>query len=270
MLELIIRTYCALFGEIGHRIDSVWRKHLLRRATRGVSFRSVQGMNAYPCRPHALGRAIAFIPLLLLVSLPLHGQLLTVTFNDQDLDSLGPIDLTHFRLTFAPESGEYEVVFESARGAWFEDGFLLGVNLFNGDLGTSSLDPSYFHSNLEVKGQDCPSPFIRWTGFEPRLRAWSVGDRIAASGPEPLGLPAGFSVFNTGLASPLDPSVADDLVGDGVIGFVEDVESYAAYRVPPTARDDRFEIDEDTPRAWYDILGNDCSPDLSALSLIHI
>ena len=186
------------------------------------------------------------------------AQILSVTFGDRSKDHLGPIDLTRLTLTFDQSTGEYEVILEADHGAKFQGGFLVGINLFNGDLGTTALDPSFFHAEAEVFALDCPAMRYRLAGFDSRLMDWSIGDRIAASGPAPLGLPAGFAFFSSGLASSEDSVQGTDLVGEGVVGTLHEASGFAIYEVSPTAVDDAFEVLEDSPTQAFDVLRNDC------------
>lgn len=200
------------------------------------------------------------------------SQFLSVSFEDRAADQSGEIDLREVTLTFDPQTGEYEVILEADPRAGFQGSFLIGINLFNGDLETTELDPSYFHSDLEIANQDCPSLRIKLSGFEPRLRAWSEGDRIAPSGPEPLGLPSGFAIFSTGLASLIDPTQGKDTVGDGEFVRLETVSAFPEFQTSPTALDDSFELPEDASTELLDVLKNDCSPSDSqdALSIARI
>ena len=210
------------------------------------------------CRSLVLAIIIAFC-----IPGSVEAQFLSVTYEDRVQDHSGNIDLVALTLTFREATGEYEVVLEANEEASFQGDFLVGINLFNGDRGTTALDPSYFHAEAEVLDYDCPSLRYRLSGVDPRLRSWVLGDRIAAGGPEPLGLPSGFSFFNSGLASANDTIQADDLVGDGVVGILERASEFAVYALPPTAFDDSFEVLEDAPAQALDVLRNDCSLRLS-------
>ena len=210
---------------------------------------------------------LTIIVVSLISKINVSGQFLSVSFEDGVEDHSGRIDLTRLTLTFSQQTGEYEVLLESTSSARFQGEFLVGVNLFNGDLGTSALDPSYFHSNAEVLWQDCPSPFYRLSGIDPRLIQWSAGDRIAAGGPEPLGLPDGFTVFSSGLASTTDVTQGDDVVGAGVFRVLETVGEFPEPESPPSATEDFFELEEDSAEQLFDVLKNDCSASILAEKL---
>jgi len=200
------------------------------------------------------------------------GQLLTISFEDDRDDQVGEIDLRKITLTFNPLSGEYEVILEAFEDAGFQGGFLIGINLFNGDLESNALDPSYFHSEHESFDQDCPSPRLKLAGVEPRLKFWSEGDSIAPSGPEPLGLPSGFAIFSSGLASPIDPTQGKDTVGDGVFGRLTMASRFPEFQTTPNAVDDSFQFQEDAATQLLNVLQNDCDPSNAgeALSIVRI
>lgn len=214
----------------------------------------IRTLMAFPCRYLFFACVLCFGAVG-----PVEAQFLSVTFEDQSEDHVGKMDLVRLTLIFDQASGEYEVLLEADEGAKFQGDFLIGINLFNGDRGTTALDPSYFHAEAEVLAFDCASLRYRLVGFDPRLRSWSLGDRIAASGPEPLGLPAGFTFFKSGLASAEDSVQGEDLVGDGVIGILQNASGFASYNVFPTAFDDAFEVLEDASTQAFDVLRNDCS-----------
>ena len=227
-------------------------------------------MVLWPFNRHTVSQCgnLVFGAFIFIVSIgPVSAQFLSLSFEDQVEDHVGKVDLVALTLTFNEASGEYEVVLKANEDASFVGDFLIGINLFNGDLGTTALDPSYFHADKDVRGYDCPSLHYRISGVDPRLTQWSEGDRIAAAGPEPLGLPSGFSFFNTGLASEEDSTRADDTVGDDIVGVLERASGFSIYEVSPSASDDLFELQEDAGEQVFDLLANDCHPSLGAGSL---
>ena len=218
--------------------------------------------NSIGLRNHVRMRPIIAIHCLafLLSSVTLWGQLRSVSFQDEAADHVGEIDLRTITLTFDPLSGEYQILLESSPSAPFEGSYLIGINFFNADLETRTIDPSYFHVDAEIKQQDCWSRTFELRGIEPRLKAWSPGNRIVAGGPQPLGLPDGFFILQTGLASFINPTQANELIGDGQISIVENADQFLDAHNPPNAEDDHFEFPEDTIKQQLNVLENDCSP----------
>ena len=206
----------------------------------------------------------ALVACSLLFKSSVSAQYLSVSFQDELEDHHGNVDLVGLTFTFSEHTGEYEIFLEASENARFQGGFLIGVNLFNGDLGTTAWDPSYFQAGEETFGQACPSTFVRLSGVDPRLTHWSEGDRVATGGPEPLGLPDGFVVLRSGLASLLDETQAVDEVGLGGFARLEPVAGFGQRESPPSAVDDSFEVVEDFQGQFLDVLKNDCTP--SALS----
>ncbi len=199
--------------------------------------------------------------LLLLFSIATSSaQFLSVSFEDSPGDHVGEIDLRAMTLTFDPLTGDYQVLFESDPAAPFNGAYLIGINLFNPDLETRAVDPSYFHVDIEVLNQDCPGRLFEIRGTESRLRAWSEGDRIVAGGPEPLGLPDGFFILQTGLASFVNPTQANELIGDGQVSIIQSATGFLDPHNPPNAEDDHFALPEDSINQILNVTNNDCSP----------
>jgi hypothetical protein len=148
-----------------------------------------------------------------------HAQYLRATFSDFEGDHLGETDLIRMSLTFHRVTGAYEVVLESTANNRFGERFVLGINVFNADLGTFRENPTYFHDQADVVGQACSVSIRRLQGTNPRLTEWSEGDRVAASGPVPLGVPNGVEPrvvsFTSGVAFLGDRNTPEDAVGEG-------------------------------------------------------
>lgn len=194
-----------------------------------------------------------------LVVFAAEAQFLTVSFSDSVGDHLGATDLSRLDFTFDVSSGEYQVVLTATLENPFIERFVVGVNLFNADSGSTALNPSFFHADSETFALGCPVVAYSITGIDPRLQQWKEGDRVAASGPDALGLPDGFSVFSSGLASLSDTTRADDEVGAGEVGILSEASGFQKVSNPPVVEDDFFEVLEDSDYSEFDILGNDCS-----------
>jgi hypothetical protein len=218
------------------------------------------------------------IPLLGLLLMVLFGggltaraQYLRATFSDFEGDHLGDTDLIRMSLTFHQVTGAYEVVLESTENNRFGERFVLGINVFNADLGTLQANPTYFHDEAEVTGQACSVSIHRLRGTNSRLTAWSAGDRVAASGPDPLGVPMGdpfgdpFRVvsFTSGVAFLGDRETPEDAVAEGDSTVLSSVGGFEAVQILPDARDDLFSLLEDDGPTLLDVLLNDCSVILS-------
>ncbi|MBT5709131.1 MAG: tandem-95 repeat protein, partial [Verrucomicrobia bacterium] len=223
------------------------------------------------------------IPLLGVLLMVLFGggltaraQYLRATFSDFEGDHLGGTDLIRMSLTFHPVTGAYEVVLESTSNDRFGERFVLGINVFNADLGTFLEDPTYFHDEAEVVGQACSVSIHRLQGTNLRLTEWSEGDRVAASGPVPLGVPLvvpfGVRSFTSGVAFLGDRDTPEDAVGEGDSTVLISVSGFETVRFLPDAQDDLFSLFEDDGPTLLDVLVNDCSVILSPnpISIIDV
>lgn len=149
--------------------------------------------------------AIASTVSILASSTICHAHQLTFTVTDpvgqEDDDgftvSIGRIDLTRMQFTFDDLTGIYETQFAADLAHPFVDAFRLNVNLLNPDTVTP-LD--FFSDAVNDFELDSPTTTFALAGTNHVLTAWHVGDRVAVSGPTPLGLPlgSGISAFQTG------------------------------------------------------------------------
>lgn len=151
-----------------------------------------------------------------------NGEVLTFSFADPVGDGypgMAPftrIDLTGMQFTFDNTTGEYENIYTADASKPFLNDFRLNTNLFNPDTGTTASDPSFFQDTFNDYDLSVQTTSIRLTGINLRLLAWEAGDRVAVSGPDPLGLPdssGGFSsgVVDLGLTSETGYFIGDDI-----------------------------------------------------------
>ena len=167
------------------------------------------------CRRLAIGLSLVAG---LAICVPAQAQFLSISFEDPVGDQLGNTDLIGLSFTFNRETGEYEVVLIADGNMGFGDQFVVGVNLFNPDLGTRRRGRSYFHDEADIRNQGCFSTRFILRGFDDRLKEWSEGDRIAPSGPQPLGVPQGVASFTSGVAFANDGDRPEDAIAEGEFG----------------------------------------------------
>jgi hypothetical protein len=135
---------------------------------------------------------------------------------------LGRVDLVGMEFTFDNTTGSYSIRFTAAPANPFQQGFRLNLSLFNPDTGGSSPDPSFFSSTNNDFSFATPSLTAELSGVSLRLLAWQAGDRVAPSGPVPLGVPDGTVGFHSGVLDlPLDGML--DLLADGQFTTIEAV-----------------------------------------------
>ncbi len=117
--------------------------------------------------------------------------------------------------TFDNTTGAYEILFTADSAHPFLGAFRLNVNLFNPDTGTTAPDPALFHDTFNDFNLTSPNTTVALSGTSSRLLAWDAGDRVAASGPVPLGVPDGAFSFRSGVFDlPLSPT-KEDRMADG-------------------------------------------------------
>lgn len=122
-----------------------------------------------------------------------------VRFVDVSGDGDSPIDvdLIALYLSFDPATGDYDLLWVTHPSQPFQGTFRLNANLYDPDTGSNAQDPAFFQDTLNDFTLSSPEPTILLTGNDPRLTAWSVGDRVAPSCPIPLGCPSGAIAFGT-------------------------------------------------------------------------
>ncbi|MFQ5775056.1 MAG: PEP-CTERM sorting domain-containing protein [Kiloniellaceae bacterium] len=123
------------------------------------------------------------------VSNTANAVLLHFSFTDPVGDQEGSIDLISSVVTFDNATGDYAIVVTADPNNPFLGDFRLNFNLFNPDVGTTNPFPSFFQDVLNDFSLSAPQTVISLTGRNIRLIAWQAGDRVAATGPNPLGLP---------------------------------------------------------------------------------
>jgi len=142
-----------------------------------------------------------------------------VSFSDPVGDHLGQIDLV--RMEFRIDSG-YEVTYFASPANPFVGRFQLRTALFNPDAGASG---SYIIAVSEEFNLATPVTVISDSGRNPGLFAWAVGDRVAASGPDPLGVPVGVSEFASGVTEPVSLGVDRFSSASGVVTLPEPTQA---------------------------------------------
>lgn len=142
-----------------------------------------------------------FIVFALLVSRPSSAAPLSFSFADPVGDGNARVDIVGLDFSFDNATGAYEIVYEADAAKPFLGQFRLNVNLFNPDTGSTAEVPSYFADTLNNFNIATATTFITLTGTNSRLLSWEAGDRVAARGPDPLGLPdpdpSGITAFQT-------------------------------------------------------------------------
>lgn len=104
--------------------------------------------------------------------------------------------------------------------------FRVNLNLFNADTDTTAQDPSWFidwNPDTTFFNLAEPTKKIVVKGNNPRLLAWEAGDRVALSGPIPLGVPDGISAFRAAVVDLVFP-YPRDRIGEGQYVTVQEMD----------------------------------------------
>jgi hypothetical protein len=141
-----------------------------------------------------------------------------VSFSDPVGDHLGNIDLVRMEFRFDSGIGDYEVTYFASPADPFVGRFQLSTALFNPDAG---VDGSYVTFLSEAFDLVTPVTAISDSGRHPGLFAWAVGDRVAASGPDPLGVPPGVPEFASGVLEPVSLGVDRFSNASGIVTLPE-------------------------------------------------
>lgn len=123
------------------------------------------------------------------------GNQLIVTFTDPAGDQTGSIDVEELELNFNKTTGSYEILLTANDANPFFGNFQVHVYLYNPDTGSNSIDPSLFVDSYNEFDLSTPTKAITLQGVNSRLREWKAGDRVATSGPDPIGIPDGYIPF---------------------------------------------------------------------------
>jgi hypothetical protein len=144
-----------------------------------------------------------------------------VLFTDPIGDQGGQVDVMIMSLRFSNETGDYQLNLKSHPKNPFVGEFRICVHLFNPDTGTTAANPSVFDwcgSNSFFSLSE-PRTNITLSGNNPRLTAWKAGDRVAVSGPEPLGVPDIYTAFHSAVVD-LSFPFPRDVIAEGEFAIV--------------------------------------------------
>jgi hypothetical protein len=139
-----------------------------------------------------------------------------VAFSDPTDDHTGIIDLVRMEFRFSSGTGSYSVTYFASPDAPFVGRFQLSTALFNPDV-----DDSLFRAVSQEFNLATPTTAVRDEGRDPRLFFWGVGDRVAASGPDPFGVPTGTVEFASGVSEPVTLGVDRFSSAGGVVSLPE-------------------------------------------------
>ncbi|MGR8921651.1 MAG: PEP-CTERM sorting domain-containing protein [Gammaproteobacteria bacterium] len=134
---------------------------------------------------------------------------LTLAVSDPAGDHTGAVDVLGLVLDFDNDSGAYEIRLTATAANPFAGDFRVNVNLFNPDTGTTAADPSFFSDDLNDLSLAVPVTVLRLSGISSSLLSWDAGDRVAFSGPVPLGVPDGLATFRTAVRDLPDVTLVD-------------------------------------------------------------
>ena len=140
-----------------------------------------------------------------------HGVPLTLSFSDPVGDNTGAVDLVGLTFNFDNSTGNYQIDLTADAANPFLGNFRLNINLFNVDTGTTAQDPSFFSDTVNDFNLAVATTMLSLVGTNSRLLSWDPGDRIAVSGPLPLGVPDGVAAFGSSVLDLPDTTSFDNM-----------------------------------------------------------
>ena len=126
----------------------------------------------------------------------------SILFKDGDLDNIGEIDISWMEMQFDSATGAYLITLKAHPEHPFQGFFRINLNLFNADTDCTKQGDSHQCLFQDVANDfelSTPTEYVVLRGRTSYLTHWEVGDRVAPSGPIPLGLPPGTSLFRSGV-----------------------------------------------------------------------
>jgi hypothetical protein len=160
------------------------------------------------------------------MSLEKEKDLLFFKMEDPEGDNTGQIDLVRVKFIFSNTTGDYTMIWKATNENPFIGNFRVNLNLFNADTGTTAQNPSWFIDwrqsatwfNLTKR-----TKMVMVKGNNPRLLAWEAGDRVALSGPIPLGVPDGIPAFGASCVDLVFPYPRDS-IGVGQYAVIQEMD----------------------------------------------
>ena len=152
---------------------------------------------------------LALIAIAFTQSPPAQAVPLTFSYLDPIGDQTGSVDVVGLTFDFDDSTGAYEIRLTADSANPFLGAFRVNINLFNADAGTTAADPSLFSDTFNDFNLGSATTALTLTGTNTRLIAWDVGDRVAITGPAPLGVPDGSTSFQSAVRNLPDVELED-------------------------------------------------------------
>lgn len=152
--------------------------------------------------------------------------LLFFKIDDPVGDNTGKIDIVSAKFVFNNSTGDYKMIWKATTDEPFIDKFRVNLNLYNADTGTTAQDPSWFidwRQSATWFDLDKETKMVMVKGNNPRLLSWEAGDRVALSGPNPIGVPDGIQAFGAGCVDLVFPYPRDS-IGVGQYVIIEEMD----------------------------------------------
>jgi hypothetical protein len=156
------------------------------------------------------------------------GEPLVFSFTDPANDNRGAIDLLGAVTTFDSATGAFAITLTASQAHPFVGNFMINMNFFNPDTGTTAQNPSFFTDDLQAFNLRTSTTKLVLTGTDTRLLSWDAGERVASNN-IPFGNPGGgISAFRssvldlplscTGIPDPNGNSCSEDVLAQGGLG----------------------------------------------------
>ena len=119
-------------------------------------------------------------------------------------------------MNFDAVTGDYDIVLTADAANPFVGDFRININLFNPDVGTTALDPSFFGDTVNDYALTSPTTTITLAGTNSVLLSWDVGDRVFTNSLKETGNPDGVSLFRSTVSNfPVGFLTNEDVIANG-------------------------------------------------------
>ena len=148
---------------------------------------------------------------------------LVLLTTDPAFDQLGASpDLVHMSFAFDNATGNYVIELKATNENPFLGDFRVNINLFNLDVGTTAMDPSFFNDTLNDFSLTAPTTTLSLTGNDSRLISWNAGDRIMLNNfPDGSPSPDGATLFRSGVG---EVSSGDVVTNEDMLGIQSQID----------------------------------------------
>ena len=162
---------------------------------------------------------------------------LQFSFTDPVGDGDAAVDLVKMDMKIDTATGAFQIDLYADQSKPFFGGFRINVNLYNPDAHSTDPTAQLFNDDLNDFTLTQAETKLTLSGQDVRLVPWAAGDRVAASGPFPLGLPSAClcTAFGSGVLDwPITDFFRQDRIGEGEYTTIALASQPLSLSCPPT------------------------------------